>query len=127
MQVNDTDRRVNGRLLMGIMLIVCGLVLLADRLDIVTLRFSANVWPVIVLAFGIIKIVDPPVHRGVRQSRRSGAWLIYIGLWGLVNEFRVFGLGYATSWPLMIVGVGLATIWRSVEGNHDGRIEETRS
>lgn len=127
METNETDGWFNGRFLLGLMLIVFGLVMLADRLEILVLRFSGNLWPVILIAFGILKMVDPPVQRGVRRTRRSGAWLIYIGLWGLVNEFRLFGLYYDTSWPLMIVGVGLATIWRSFEGPHDGRIEEKRS
>lgn len=101
----------------GIVLILVGLVLMMDRLDWpVGLLLSARYWPFILIALGILRLMDPPVARGTgHRSRRPGAWLIFIGCWGLVNEFRVFGLGYATSWPILVVGAGLSVVWRALE------------
>ncbi len=47
---------------------------------------------------------------------RGGIWMIFIGIWGLLTEFQVFGLDYHTSWPLLIIGAGLKMVWRSLEG-----------
>ena len=50
-----------------------------------------------------------------RGERRSGVWLIVVGLWGLVNEWRLFGLSYGTSWPLLVMASGAMMVWRSLE------------
>jgi hypothetical protein len=100
-------------LLFGLALIAVGSALLIDRLT--PLSFDGRFWPLILLVLGGVKLAWPS-GEGDRRSRRPGAWLMFIGLWGLVNEFHLLGLEYGTSWPLMIVGVGIMVIWRALEG-----------
>ena len=38
-----------------------------------------------------------------------------VGLWGVVSESQLFGLTFATSWPLFVMGVGVMIVWRSLE------------
>jgi hypothetical protein len=38
-----------------------------------------------------------------------------VGLWGLISETRVFGFGYSTSWPLLVILAGVAIVWRAME------------
>ena len=49
------------------------------------------------------------------DGARSGVWLILVGLWGLVNEWRLFGLTYGTSWPLLVMASGAMMVWRSFD------------
>lgn len=105
-----------GRIIVGLGLIALGGLLLVQRNGWMDVDLSGRyLWPFIVLAFGVARFADPGYHAGRRRSRRSGAWLLAIGLWGIVNEFHIAGFDYRTSWPLLIVATGLAVVWRSVE------------
>lgn len=102
------------RLVFGLTLVLVGTALLLDRLSAIDI--NRHYWPFIPLFIGIVKLLVPSRSGQVARSRRSGAWFIFIGLWGLVSEFHVFGLYYDTSWPLFIIGFGLMVVWRSFEG-----------
>ena len=115
MDTQDThhDPRA-GRIFGGIAIILLGLALLADRLDVDDLHFPGSYWPLLLIALGAVKLFG--WHEDGRdRSRRGGAWLVYVGCWGAVNEFHLFGLDYQSSWPLLIVGAGIITIWRALE------------
>ena len=60
----------------------------------------STIWPLILIAMGVARLADTGASRDCK-SPRSGAWLLYIGLWGLISEFHLFGLDYRTSWPLL--------------------------
>jgi hypothetical protein len=101
-------------LFVGVVIMLVGIALLVDQATF--LQVDHRFWPFIVLAIGSLKFVADS-RSGGRRSRRSGVWLLFVGAWGLVNEFHVLGLEYSTSWPLMIVGSGLMIMWRAYEGD----------
>lgn len=116
MEPDAQDRESSSsRIAIGVMLMLFGLALLADRMGIAGIDIDGRYWPFILLVIGFFRFIDPGVRAGRPRSRRTGAWLLYIGCWGILNEFHLFGLDYDTSWPLMIVGAGLAVIWRAVD------------
>ncbi len=50
------------------------------------------------------------------QTRQPGAvWLLFLGAWGLVNEYRLFGLHYGHSWPVLLIGAGALIVWRAMD------------
>ena len=94
-----------------------GMAILLDRLDAWHLDFSPRLWPTIPLVLGLARMVDGPAQSDGRQpSLRAGSWLVFIGVWGLLNEFRVFGLDYDTSWPLVVIFAGVSIVWRALQG-----------
>lgn len=109
----DPQRSEKG-LYFGLALILVGAAFLVDRLRVVDI--DRHYWPFIPLFIGIVRLVAGSPSGQVARSRRPGAWLAFIGLWGLVTEFHVLGLSYDTSWPLLIIGLGLMVVWRSFEG-----------
>lgn len=111
--MREPRSRVDRRFVWGLVLVLLGAMLMFERFEA---EQAASYWPFVLILFGIVKIVDPPRSGRVTRSKRPGAWLLFIGLWGLVSEFRLFGLDYSSSWPVMIVGVGLMLVWRSFEG-----------
>ena len=117
--MNDHDRTPDApdrtRVRLGLAMMLVGLALMAYRLDLWELDLSRHSWPFIVLALGLVRLAFPGEERGRRRSRRGGMGLIYIGVWGAISEFRLFGLDYGTSWPLLIIAAGLNTVWRSFE------------
>ena len=105
--------RSDGHLLVGAALIVVGLAFLADQLTWWDFRISEHFWPVILLFLGSVRVLFPGYKNGCQRSRRGGVWLLSIGLWGAISEFELFGLDYSTSWPLLIVAVGLNMVMKS--------------
>lgn len=105
----------DSHLFVGAALILVGLALLADQITWWDFRISAHFWPFILLILGAARLIAPGYKNGCRRSRRSGVWLLSIGVWGTISEFQLFGLDYSTSWPLLIVAAGLNMVWRSFE------------
>ena len=100
---------------MGLIVIVVGLSLLADRIGDSDFRFTSRVWPVILIVIGVARTLDGTCAPDRQQGRRrSGYWLIYLGGWGLINEYHFFGFNYGTSWPLLVIGAGLLMVGRAV-------------
>ena len=119
--MTTTDQKLDGpdrkRVLLGLAIMLLGLTFMAYRLDLWELRISRHYWPLIPLVLGLVRLIDPPVGKGQRRSRRGGMWLIYVGTWGLISEFELFGFEYGNSWPLLIIAVGLNTVWRAFEAS----------
>jgi hypothetical protein len=128
MDNNDEPQDAHkGRVFAGLLIIAAGVVLLADRIGISGIHLSGKYWPLLLMAFGFMRLFDPPLRRnGRRRSRWTGAWFIYLGLWGFASEFHVLGLDYNTSWPLLIVGAGIGIIWRAFEDPENHQCRQTR-
>ena len=109
--------KVDGDVLFGIVLILLGFAVLADQADWVHWSFWLNFWPFIVLAFGLARLVAPGYHHGHRRPRRSALFLLTIGIWGAVSEYRLFGLHFGTSWPLLVVAAGLNMVLKSFDSS----------
>lgn len=109
----ESPRQLDRDFVWGLVLILLGAMILLDRLDWTA---AGSYWPFLLILLGVVRLVDPPPSGRVARSRRPGAWLLFIGVWGLVNEFGLLGFEYSNSWPLMLVGVGLMFVWRAFEG-----------
>jgi hypothetical protein len=90
------------RFVFGIVLVLGGLVLLVNRLDIFHV-FA--LWPLFIVGLGLAKIVCACCGR----QRRNGIWLLAFGVWFSINEFT--SLGYHHTWPLILVAVGGMMAW----------------
>lgn len=128
MDNNDEPQDAHkGRVFAGLIIIAAGVMLLADRIGISGIHLSGRYWPLLLMAFGFVRLFDAPTRRtGRRRSRWTGVWFIYLGLWGLVSEFHLLGLDYNSSWPLLIVGAGLGMVWRSFEDTGNRQCRQTR-
>ena len=118
MTMDERDQRARdaSRIIWGLFVIIVGLVLLADRTDLIPFHFSGNFWPLVLIMLGVLKLAQPlDARRG--RTRRSGGFLIFVGGWGLINELHIGGLDYRTSWPILVIGVGVAMVWRAWQGN----------
>jgi len=118
-QIDDRADRdnVDGNVLFGIVLILLGVAVLADQADWVHWTAWLNFWPFIVFAFGLARLIAPGSHQGHRRPRWSATWLLAIGIWGAVSEYRLFGLNFATSWPLLVVAAGLNMVFKSFDSS----------
>ena len=125
--MDNNNEAHKGRVFAGVIIIAVGVMLLADRIGISGIHLSGRYWPLLLVAFGFVRLFDPPTRRnGARRSRWTGVWFIYLGFWGLVSEFHILGLDYNTSWPLLIVGAGLGIVWRAFEDSGNRQCQQTR-
>jgi hypothetical protein len=104
-----------GRIIGGIAVVLVGLSMLAGQIGFHDLHLSGRYWPLILIAMGAVRLAEGPGRDGRPRSWRAGVWLVFLGVWGLVNEFHAFGLDYGSSWPLLIIGAGVGMVWRAVE------------
>ena len=121
---DSSQRPHGGQVLLGLALMVLGLGFLLHRLDLWHIHVSGQYWPFILLFIGAVRLVFGPLRTRRGRSRRGGVLMINIGLWGLISEFELFGLDYGTSWPLLIVAVGLNMVWRALEEPRPQKIQE---
>src|SRR5262245_37774879 len=94
----------------GVGLMLLGVLFLLANLRLVDFHFTWDAWPLFIVIFGVIRLIDSP-------NRGSGLWLIAIGLWLFVNEWEIWGLTYHDSWPLLVGPVGLSMVWKAVRGS----------
>ena len=104
------------KIVFGLVVMTIGLLLLLDQMSWAGVHWNVPIWPWILIVIGISKLSDRPLDdRGLRRGRRSAVWLIFIGAWGLLNEYRLFGIHYGDSWPILVIGAGVLMVWRSID------------
>ena len=124
--VNETPEQQprSGQVFVGLAIMLVGFGFLVDRMDVWHINLSYRLWPLFPLAFGLARLIAGPQRTARGRRARGGIWLICVGIWGFISEFRLFGFDYDTSWPLLIVGAGLNMVWRSFEAPRGRRSQE---
>jgi predicted membrane protein len=101
-----------GRVLFGLALIALGVVFLLDRADVLDAgQTIADWWPVAIIAVGAVQLFDRP-----RSLLGPG---IVIGVGVILLLFTtdvVTGSVFALLWPALLIGIGLAILFRHGRG-----------
>ncbi len=103
-------------LLTGLLLIGIGLIFLASNLGTMPEINMARMWPLILVAIGVIKILAPG-----EDSRWDGVSLILIASIFLAHNYRVMRIH--DSWPLFIVVAGLTVMFGHRQRKMSGKVE----
>jgi hypothetical protein len=111
------ERRISqARVVFGLVVMLVGALLLLDRLGWWGVRLNVPLWPWVLVALGLARLSDRSTDaHGCLRGRRSAAWLLFIGAWGLLNEYRLFGIHYGHSWPILLIGAGAMVVWRALD------------
>ena len=103
--------RPDSRLIPGLVIVALGVLLLLDNLGVLEIKRFWRFWPVILIAFGLHRLLEQPAQR-----RGFGVVLLVIGI---VLQLRNFGWmplnlkDFEQHWPLILMVVGVLLIWRS--------------
>lgn len=113
-----------GRLIFGLVLLGLGLFFLLDRFDLIRLDVPWGWWPLILVALGLGKLLGA----AVRRDPHGGAWLLFVGVWLILNFQGYFGFTWENSWPLFLVMGGAMIVWGTLSGDdpHSRRRERRR-
>jgi len=105
------NRRIdNGALITGLVLIGVGAIFLLDRLDIADLHYIIRrFWPMILVVIGLAHLLN--------RHLWGGLWFIAFGAWMQIAHLRLFGVTFASSWPLLLIVFGAGIIARALTEN----------
>jgi hypothetical protein len=82
--MDDNPARLNGsRVVIGAVLVAWGLLLTLDPIGVIHVRDTGALWVLLIVVLGVGKVIGSDSHRG----RRSGMWLLVIGLWLALSKF----------------------------------------
>lgn len=99
----STRRSVTPQLVVGIFIMIAGIVLTVDRLDLFELTGILRLWPAAVIAIGLgmlLQRTDPP-------GRFWGTVWLGLGGWLLLNSLGLIRVGIGEIfWPLVLVLIG---------------------
>jgi predicted membrane protein len=98
--------RSTPHLILGISIIAIGVLLMLDNMGVMAARDYLQYWPVLLIVFGLSKMLYP-------HSRGGGMVLMIVGVVLLLNVLDVVSFHLWDLWPLLIVFVGFSMIVRS--------------
>jgi len=108
----------------GVMLIIAGVAFVLERFGMLFFLGdgdTAEVWrwiPLFVVYLGARDLRDPA------PGEKRSILLLFGGIWLLISSLEVFGLNFLTSWPLLVVFVGLGLIIDSIIQGEPGSENE---
>ena len=97
------------RLVIGLAIILVGILFTLDNLDLIRAGAYLKYWPVLLVAIGVVKIVQT-------SSWLAYAWsLVWIvaGLWLLGENVGLITISIWALWPLLLVLLGATILWRA--------------
>ncbi len=103
----------------GLLIMAAGVAFLLGRFEIVDFGPIWRYWPLILVAFGLDKIIRAESSK----ERGEGVWLAFIGTWLLISFVHVFGMTFATSWPILLIGFGIGMIYKAFVRRNAGGID----
>jgi Domain of unknown function (DUF5668) len=98
---------IPGRLTLGLVVLVLGLVFLADGAGLLRAGSAIELWPVGVVALGLIVVLQAET-----ANRMLGAVLLIAGVWLLLDNVGVWSYGFWRTWPYLLVVFGAWMIYR---------------
>ena len=89
----------------GVILILLGVAFLLDEFRVADFGdLIARYWPLFVIIAGVARLFQP-------GRLASGIWVIAIGAWLFISNLGLFGLHWGSSWPLLLVLIGVSMIF----------------
>jgi hypothetical protein len=101
-EIGSAERMVPAIVLIGI-----GALFLLNNLHIIYARDIFRYWPALLIAFGVVKLVDSTDSGG----RAAGAILVGVGGVFMARSLGYLDVGIGDLWPLILIGLGLMMLF----------------
>lgn len=105
--LNSPRWQASPRLLPALIIIAVGVLFLLGNLNVLDARDWFRYWPTILIAIGLVKLVDSNHSSG----RVTGGILMGAGALFLVKTLGLYDLRMRDLWPLFLIGAGLLMLW----------------
>jgi predicted membrane protein len=110
---NRMGRRHSGMsgLFFGAIVVAVGCLLLLDNLGIVRFHDVWQYWPVLLVAWGVSRVVD---------SRTPSGWIwggmiALVGAFLLLDNLDIIVFNFAVVWPVLLIAFGVSVLVRALE------------
>jgi predicted membrane protein len=100
-------------LFFGAIVVAIGVLLLLDNLGIFRFHDVWQYWPVLLVAYGISRIVDSQTPSGYVW----GGVVALIGAFLLLDTLDIIVFNFAVVWPLLLIAFGVSVLVRALERN----------
>jgi hypothetical protein len=110
---DNRQPKVTPAMIPGIVLVGIGVLFLLDNLHIVHVSTWIAYWPVILIALGLVKLVDATTNAG----RIGGGVLLAVG--GLFLGDNLGYLRIDQMWPLILIAIGLFLMWQRLHPGYN--------
>jgi cell wall-active antibiotic response 4TMS protein YvqF len=108
--ITERPRFPVGKLAIGLVLIGVGLATFFDSIDVWEIGMLWRYWPLILIAIGLAN-----AYEAFRRRQGDGSYfLLGVGVWMLAGSFNLFGLTYASAFPLGIIVVGFGAVVHAI-------------
>ena len=98
--------RAGNNLIWGLTLIGVGSIFLLDRMNIIEVDIGWHFWPLLLALFGLNRIINA----GKASHLIKGCFEIFLAFWVYACLERLWGWSFGSSWPVLLIAFGLATI-----------------
>ncbi|MES2016955.1 MAG: DUF5668 domain-containing protein [Pseudomonadota bacterium] len=109
---DNPTKGIPSQLILGGFIIAIGVLFLLDNLNLIEFRSAFSFWPAVFIVFGVVKLLDSTARGG----KVLGAMLIGLGAAMTANELGYWHFGLRTAWPLLLVAMGGAVIYKAITG-----------
>lgn len=99
-----------GKLMAGLFFMAAGLLLTADNLDLLDAEPYLELWPALLVALGVFKLLD------ANSNKISAGVIILIGAWLLALNLDWIRFSVFDLWPLVLIAAGIGFIIHAVRG-----------
>jgi predicted membrane protein len=100
----------------GAIVVAIGCLLLLDNLGIFRFHDVWQYWPVLLVAYGVSRIVDSRTPSGYVW----GGVVAVIGAFLLLDTLDIIVFNFAVVWPLLLIAFGVSVLVRALEHNRIG-------
>ena len=120
--MNRLTRGTRG-LVFGIIIVVVGVTLLLDQMNLIDANRIFRFWPLLLIAWGVSTLLS---CQG--SGRRFwGGFLILLGIALQLQELGYRRVRMETLWPLFIIGVGVLLVIQAFSKGGDSRLNKWKS
>ena len=119
----DSSYQWRKQLMWGLVLVGAGVTLFLDQADLIDVDHLWHYWPLLMVVFGINKMVGYPTAKHFS----SGLWSVFVGLWLFAVFEHIFGLTFRNSWPFFIIAGGACMIIEPLVQRRFAQNEEHRN
>src|SRR5258708_37755141 len=98
-------------LLFGGLVVVAGLLMLLDNLNIIRIHDFWRYWPIIVVIIGVGKVLEARSPMGYVW----GGMIALVGAFILLDNLDVVPFNFDLLWPIFIIGFGIIVLLRAID------------